>query len=212
MAIFIDSADASDIRSAADLGWVSGITTNPTLLAQAGADPAEVLQALSESRLTPIFYQLIAPTLAEMHREAAMARDILEERLVLKLPPSELGFRFASEEQLIPCCPTAIFDPAQALLAREAGARYIAVYINRASRLMGDGLQLLEQISKVLDGSETEILAASLKNRPEVIAAHLAGAQHLTMPLAILRSLHENEHSRAALDSFNKKGVGLEPK
>lgn len=209
MSIFIDSAVQSDIQRAAKFGWVKGVTTNPSLLAAAGGDVDSNLLWLKDSGLSPIFYQLRSQDLDHMHKEAAKARDILGEHLVLKLEPSELGFRFAADEQLIPCCPTAIFSTAQALLAAQAEARYIAVYVNRASKLMGDGITLLSEIAEVLEGSSTEILAASLKSNDEVVAAHLAGAQHLTMPLNVLEGLAENEHSLAAIQSFKDNGVGL---
>ena len=111
-----------------------------------------------------------------------------------------------------PCCVTAIFDPAQALVAREAGARYIAVYVNRATKQLGDGLALVGELAKVLAGSQTEILAASLKSTKEAVDSFLAGAQHITVPLELLVSFSTHPLSMQTVEQFNAEGVGIRSK
>ncbi len=210
MSIFIDSANLTHIQRATELGWVKGITTNPLLLAQAGTDIATVLRSLKSFSSGPIFYQLTSTTFDSMLNEAHQALAILEEQLVVKLVPSELGFKVCSElSSRMPCCPTAIYSPAQALIAREAGAQYIAVYVNRASRLMGNGIQLVNELAEVLSGSHTELLAASLKSPAEAASAFTAGAQHLTLPYKTLMAMSNHELSEAAIKEFGESGSGL---
>ncbi len=210
MSIFIDSANLQHIQAVSDKGWVSGVTTNPLLLAQAGMPTDSLLPAIKQLSTGPVFYQLMSTNFEQMIAEAYHVREILDKQLVLKLPPNDLGFQVCAQlSSKFACCPTAIYAPAQALIARETGAQYIAVYVNRASRLMGDGVQLVLDIAAVLAGSNTELLAASLKSPVEAVAAVTAGAHHLTLPYETLIQMTKHELSTAAIDDFQKNGVGL---
>jgi transaldolase len=130
---------------------------------------------------------------------------------VVKLLPTMEGFAFAAHHaQGVPCCITAVYSPAQALAAREAGAIQVAVYVNRYSRLGGDGVRLVEEIALALRGSSTGILAASLKSPEEAVAAVLAGASHLTLPFETLKAMIENPLSKETIENFQREGVGLQ--
>ena len=210
MAIYIDSANLDEVTQALDLGWVKGITTNPLLLAKEGTEIPAQLETLRHLAAGSVFYQLVSETFQDMINEADRALEILEDKLVLKLPPTDLGFKVCSELSIrVPCCPTAIYSPAQALVAAEAGAQFIAVYVNRASKLMGDGVGLVRSIAEVLDGTRTEILAASLKSPEEAVNAIKAGAHHLTLPFSTLTQMTGHELSDAAVQEFRSTGKGL---
>ncbi len=212
MSIFIDSSNPSHVKTAMDSGWVTGVTTNPLILAQSELEPAEILKHLKTFCSGSIFYQLTSTTFEAMITEAHQALDILEKQLVVKLPPHDLGFRVCAElSSRMSCCPTAIYSPAQALIAREAGAQYIAVYVNRATRLLGDGIALVNELSAVLKNSRTELLAASLKSPTEAVAASVAGAQHLTLPYDTLIAMSGHELSADAIKQFQDDGAGLLP-
>ena len=88
--------------------------------------------------------------------------------------------------------------------------RYIAVYVSRATKLSGDGLSLITEISRVLQGSHTQILAASLKSPLEASSAILSGADHLTMPFDVLSAFTHHKHSEDAVNNFNANGSGLQ--
>ena len=210
MAIYLDSAKLEEARQAKELGWVRGVTTNPTLMAKARM-PAEVtLKALAQLNFSQVFYQLVSQDLDAMLVEACEAAGLVRQGLTLKIPPTENGFRFVAQHgDKFPCCVTAIFDPAQALVAREAGARYIAVYVNRATKQLGDGLALVKDLAKVLAGSQTEILAASLKSAKEAVDAFLAGAQHITVPCDLLSRLSNHPLSTETMEQFNTEGAGI---
>jgi transaldolase len=210
MAIYIDTVNMNEAKYAQSLGWVHGVTTNPLLLARTGGDPRDVLIALAQLNFKQLFYQLVSPTLESMYQEAQSISAIVEDALVLKVPPTEAGFQFVSRYgNVIPCCVTAVYSPAQAIVAGEAGARYIAVYVNRATRLMGDGLQLVQGIAGVLRGYGTEIIAASLKSTEEACASLAAGAHHLTLPHDVLESLITNPLSEMAVAEFKADGIGI---
>ena len=199
-----------DARQAKNLGWVYGVTTNPTLMAKAGIAPEVVLRELAALEFHQVYYQLVSQNMEDMLIEARIAAEIVKNGLICKIAPTENGFRFVAKYgNEIPCCVTAIFDPAQALVAREAGARYIAVYVNRATKQLGDGPALVRDLANVLAGSQTEIVAASLKSTKEAVDAFVAGAQHLTVPFEVLMGLSTHPLSEQTIEQFNAEGIGL---
>lgn len=210
MAIYLDSAIIEEARQTKKLGWAYGVTTNPTLMAKAGDTPEVVLRELAALEFHQVYYQLVSQNMEDMLIEASRAAEIVKNGLICKIAPTENGFRFVAKYgNEIPCCVTAIFDPAQALVAREAGARYIAVYVNRATKQLGDGLALVRDLAKVLAGSPTEIVAASLKSTKEAVDAFVAGAQHLTVPFDVLIGLSTHPLSEQTIEQFNAEGIGL---
>lgn len=209
MGIFIDSAILSEVEAAKSMGWVHGVTTNPALLAKAGGEPERVLASLSSLDLGLLFYQLVSPDLEGMHQEKERAGKSVGQGLVLKVPPTQTGFRFVGECTEHPCCVTAVFSPAQALVARESGAQFVAVYVNRATTLLGDGLKLVRDVAAVLQDSDTEIVAASIKSSEEACEAYSAGAGHLTLPHDVLTSLINHPLSEQTLKDFNNHGIGV---
>ncbi len=212
MSIFVDTADIEQAKAAKEFGWVSGITTHPVLLAEANDTSTDTIQQLAGVKMGFLFYQLVSTCVEDMIKEAHQAREIVGEQLVLKIPPTKQGFQVIPLlPPEIPCCITALYSIAQAVVARELRVRYIAVYVNRATKLLGDGLSLLTDMAKTLEGSPTQILAASIKSSEEASAAILAGADHLTLPFDILQTLMSHEHSEEAVRQFNSNGSGIQP-
>ena len=209
MAIFIDSAVITEVESARSLGWVRGVTTNPLLLAKSGCDARTVLTGLARLGIGSVFYQLVSPTLDGMQQEMKQAAKIVGPALVLKVPPSQVGFQFVARCSDFPCCITAVYSPAQAMIAREVQARYVAVYVNRATRLMGNGFQLVKQVAEILRHSSTEIIAASIKSSEEACESLSAGAHHVTLPYEILTRLIAHPLSEQTIAEFQVNGVGI---
>jgi transaldolase len=211
MTIFIDSAIYQEALEALSAGWVDGVTTNPLLLAQAPEPPATVLKSLASLSPGVLFYQLMSTTQEEMLAEARQAHLLLDEVLVLKLLPTWEGFSFAARyAPEFKCCVTAVYNPAQALAARQAGAQYVAVYVNRATQLGGNGIEMVREIARILEGSRTEILAASLKTPEQASQAFTAGATHLTMSLEVIKSLVADPFSDEAIKDFLQRGAGIQ--
>jgi transaldolase len=209
MAIYIDSAVLREVEAARSLGWVHGVTTNPLLLAKAGGEARNVLASLACLEMGPLFYQLVSPTLDGMYKEMELAAKVVGSALVLKVPPTQSGFQFVNQCPDVPCCVTAVFSPAQALIASETKARYIAVYVNRATRLMGDGLRLVREVAEILKHTRTQIVAASVKSSEEACASLSAGAHHLTLPYEVLMSLIQHPLTEQTVAEFQSNGVGL---
>ncbi len=205
--IYLDSAIITDAKLAREYGWVKGITTNPTLLAKSNLSPEETLQQLAILSPGELYYQLTATDAETMIIEGRKAYELIGEKTVLKIPATTLGFQVtATLSPDIPCAVTAIYSGAQTAIAKEAGAKYAIAYVNRATRLLGDGLALVRDMAQLLEGSDTEILAASLKSPQEAAAALQAGAHHLTIPLDILTAMATHELSKKTVTEFNEKG------
>lgn len=210
MALYLDSAVIFEAEIASKMGWVKGITTNPTLLTKSDNPPETTLKKLAALTSGPVFYQLMASDLAGMLAEGRKAYEIIGEQAVLKIPATPVGFAaVACLSPEITCSVTAIYSAAQAAVAREAGAKIAIAYVNRATRLLGDGIALVRDMKSVLSGSDTRILAASIKSPLEAAASLQAGAHHLTLPLAMLQLMATHEFSEKTVEEFAANGIGL---
>lgn len=208
--IYLDSAMVEEAQTAVAMGWVKGITTNPTLLNKSDRSPEDCLQQLSAICPGELYYQLCTNDFESMIHESHRAVKIVGEKLVLKIPATELGFRVTAHlSGEIDCSVTAIYSPAQAAIAVEAGAKYAIAYVNRATRLLGDGLGLVQSMAQIVKGSKTEILAASIKSPEEAAATLLAGAHHLTLPMNILQAMTSHELSIKTVTDFAQQGTGI---
>jgi transaldolase len=210
MALYLDSASVEDARRAMELGFVRGITTNPALMAKTGRHPQDVIGELCEICSGTVFYQLTAPTVAEREAEArrfAALRPNVGLKIPCTLENLALAARLADEDFTVGL--TAIFSAAQVYLACEAGARYVLPYVNRSTRLLGDGLALVREMRAVIDAcpSPTEILAASVKSPEEAVATVRAGAHHLTLPLAVIEAMGVHPLSEQTIAEFAQAGA-----
>lgn len=210
MSIFLDSASISDAKAIVNLGWAAGITTNPLLLAQSELAPRDTLQQLAKLSPGLVFYQLTSVNLEDMQSEAWLAREILGDKTALKIPATGVGFQaLASLAKEIPCAMTAVFSPAQALVACSTGARFVIIYVNRSTKLLGDGLAFTKKVANVIAGTRVELLAASLKSPQEAVEAVQAGAHHITLPLPILLLMVEHPFSLQSVEEFVRLGKGI---
>ena len=205
MAILLDSASLDDAAAAARLGFVRGITTNPALMARETKEPLAHLARLLEAFPGgPICYQPTRSSYAEMAEQARAAAALAPDRVVAKLPATLEAITLAVElrEEGIDSALTAVYSPAQALLAHEAGCMWIIPYVDRAARHSA-GAVVVEQaaILEQLD-SPTRILAASLKTAPQVVESILDGAHDITAPLDVLRALPAHPLTESAVREF----------
>lgn len=211
MAFYLDSAIVSQAQKAAEWGWVKGITTNPTLLTRSEYPPETTLLNLAASMPgAPIFYQLTAPDVENMLREADRARKLLSGRLVVKIPATTAGFAACarlSTQMMVAI--TTVYHPAQAMAASAAGAQYLIFYHDRALRRLEDGHQLASELVRALSGTSTQLIAASIKSMEEIYAVRMAGVTHLTAPFEILEQIGEYEPTLKDVENFQETGSGL---
>lgn len=208
MAFYLDSASPDDVRRAVDLGFIAGVTTNPKLLARVDRPVEDVLPALCDALGEDgvVFYQLAASSVAEREAEAHRVAALQPGRIGLKVPCTTENLAMLPRliaDGLI-CAVTAVFSAHQTLLACAVGAVYVIPYVNRATRQLGDGIELVEAMASVCEvtGASTEILGASFQNLTEVVQAVQAGADHVTIPLGLLETLGEHPLSERAIEDF----------
>jgi transaldolase len=212
MSLYLDSALPQEAQRAAALGFVEGITTNPTLLAKVEPPARELIPELCQFVPGTVFYQLReeTPDLRQAEGEEMLA--LVPGQVGLKIPCSlenlRLAAYFARRDHVVGV--TAIFHPAQVLLACAAGARYVLPYVNRSTRLLGDGPRLLQEMREVIEtcGAEVEIIAASIKTPEEAVQTALAGAHHLTLPLTVIEAMADHELSTRAIEAFAEADLG----
>jgi len=209
MGLFLDSARIEEVRQAVELGYLAGVTTNPTIMAKAKGEPKDIIRQICLIAPGPVFYQVTAKMVAEREREGREFFGISPEKVVLKIPATTENMALIAKlSRDIPCAATAVYSGHQTLVACEAGARYLIPYVNRATRLLGDGCRLVAEMAAVIraTGKPVEILAASIKSAEEATQAVLAGANHLTLPMDILLSLGNHPLSDAAIEEFGRAG------
>ena len=209
MTLFLDSAVAAEARQAMALGFVSGITTNPTLMAKVEGRPFDIIAELADICPGPVFYQLTSPTVVE--REAEARRVLaLRPNIALKIAMTTenlaLAAKFAGEGVKVGM--TASYSAAQTYLSCQANVTYSIAYVNRSTRLQGDGLALVAEMRAVIDAgrTSTEILVASLKSPAEVVQAVIAGAHAVTVPLALMLEMGNHPLSDLAIEEFARAG------
>lgn len=213
MALLIDSADITDIRRALGLGFVTGVTTNPSLVAKTGQPGMAVLQEILGLTSGPVFFQVTAGTAEGRAEQAREISRLAPQQIHVKIPATTENIALAAHlrKEGIQCALTAISSPAQAYLASLAGATYIAPYVNRLTHSLGDGVAVVRKCAAILLGSRTRILAASLKSVDEVVETLLAGAHDITIPLDLILSLGEHELSQKAIEEFAAAGQAAGP-
>ena len=203
MALFLDSALLDEARQAASLGFLAGATTNPSLIAKAGRPAREVISDLCATLTGIVFHQVLAAPGPALEEEIDTFRQI-SERVAFKLPCTLDYARVAHglSRQGVVCAMTAVYSPAQAYLAAQAGAAYAIPYVNRATRYCGSGPALVAEIAAILEGAECQILAASLKSPAEVVETLLAGAHHVSLPWDVLAAMAQHHLTDLALEEF----------
>ncbi len=211
MKFFIDSADLDAIAELADIGLVDGVTTNPSIIAKSGRDFKEVIAEIC--KLTPghVSAEVVATDADNMIKEGRILRKIAD-NVCVKLPLTMDGLKACNtlSKEEIPTNVTLCFSPNQALLAAKVGATYISPFIGRLDDITLDGLELIEDIRTIYDnyGFETEILAASIRNVNHVKDCALIGADVITAPPNVVKSLSNHVLTDKGLAAFLKDWEG----
>lgn len=209
MKFFIDTANLDQIREAAALGVLDGVTTNPSLMAKEGiCGDQEILdhyRAICEIVDGDVSAEVIATDFEGMVREGEILAA-LHKNIVVKVPIIEEGLkalRYFSDKGIRTNC-TLIFSAGQALLAAKAGATYVSPFIGRLDDVSTDGLQLIEQIRVIYDnyGFDTEILAASVRHSMHIMHCAEIGADVMTGPLKVIKGLLKHPLTDNGLAQF----------
>ena len=192
MKFFLDTANVNEIREAASLGILDGITTNPSLVAKEGRDFHQVLREIVSIVNGPISAEVTAADRESMLQEGrGLAR--IHSNIVVKVPLTKEGLQACKtlRSEGVNVNVTLFFSASQALLAAKADATYVSPFVGRLDDVSHDGMELIRTIRAIYDnyGFETQILAASIRHPLHVVEAALAGADVATMPYQVCLQL-----------------------
>jgi len=205
MKFFIDTANVQDIREAAELGLLDGVTTNPTLLSRESGNPQEILREITKIVDGPVSAEVTALDHAGMVREGLELRK-LADNIVVKIPMTVAGLKAlkALSGQGIQTNCTLVFNAVQALMAAKAGATYASPFVGRLDDIATDGMQLIEQCCTIYAnyGYETQVLVASIRHPIHVLKAALMGAHVATMPAKVISQLAAHPLTDIGLERF----------
>lgn len=193
MRIFLDTANLDEIRYGARLGVVSGVTTNPSLVAKEGTSDYRT-RVLEICRIIdgPISAEVVSTDVRGMLEEARRIAS-WHPNVVVKIPSTEQGFEAISllSKEGIKINQTLCFSVNQALLGAQAGSSYVSPFVGRLDDIGHDGMALVAEMVSIfrLQGISTQVLAASLRHPLHVVAAAKAGAHVATIPHKILTAM-----------------------
>lgn len=205
MEYFIDSASIEEIKEAASLGVLDGVTTNPSLVAKTGKPFAAVAKEICEFVKGPVSLEVVGTTAEDMVREAKELRRF-GSNVVVKIPMMSEGLkavkRLSSEG--IPTNVTLIFQPLQALLAAKAGASYVSPFIGRLDDIGQNGLDVVRDILTIFRqyNLKTKVLAASVRHPTHVLECAKMGADVVTLPVKVVHQLTKHPLTDSGLKTF----------
>ena len=189
MKLFIDTANVDEIRAAAELGVICGVTTNPSLIAREGRVFEEVIKEITTIVDGPISAEVTAMDVDGMVAEAKALVKI-HENIVIKIPMTLEGLKATKQLAAlgIKTNVTLIFSATQALLAARSGATYVSPFVGRLDDISDSGIDLVANISEIfsIHGIETEIISASIRGPQDVTDSALAGAHIATIPYKVI--------------------------
>lgn len=207
MRIFLDTAIIEEVRQASRLGVISGVTTNPTLMARAGstdyeATIKEIASIIPGPISTEVVVEGVEPMLQQAREMAAWAPNV-----VIKIPVNADGLEVTSilASENIKVNMTLCFSANQALLAALSGAAYISPFVGRLDDIGQDGMQLVEEILDIYDNYpdiNTEVIAASIRHPEHCLRAAGAGAHIATIPYDVLTKMIQHPMTDAGISRF----------
>lgn len=189
MKFFIDTANLTEIEEAAALGVISGVTTNPSLIAKEKRDFKTVVAEIAALVKGPISAEVVGTSFGEMLPEARELAKI-SDNIVIKVPLNAEGLKTVKvlTAEGIKTNVTLIFSANQALLAARAGASFVSPFVGRLDDISEDGMELVRTIADIftIHDIDTEIIAASIRHPLHVTQAALAGAHIATVPYKVI--------------------------
>ncbi len=206
MKFFIDTANIEEIREVSEWGILSGVTTNPSLIAKEGRDLKEVINEIVSIVDGPISAEVVAEKAEDMVRDGEALANI-HENIVIKVPMTDEGLKAIktfSEKGIKTNC-TLIFSANQALLAARAGATFVSPFLGRMDDIGNVGMTLINEIVQIFDihGIDTEIIAASIRHPIHVTEGALEGAHIATIPYKVLKQMLKHPLTDIGIEKFN---------
>lgn len=207
MKFFIDTANVEHIKKANDMGVISGVTTNPSLIAKEGRDFNEVIREIASIVDGPISGEVKATTTnAEGMIEEGRQIAALHPNMVVKIPMTPEGLKAVKtlSKEGIKTNVTLVFSATQAILAAEAGASYVSPFLGRLDDISQPGVDLIRTIAEIFGiyGYKTEVIAASIRNPIHVTDCALAGADIATVPYSVIEQMTKHPLTDQGIEKF----------
>jgi len=207
MKYFIDTANVEEIRKAAELGIIDGVTTNPSLIAKEGRVFEEVIREITEIVDGPISAEVVSLDPEGMVKEADELVKI-HENIVIKVPMTAEGLKATSmlSAKGIKVNVTLVFSATQALAAAKAGAAFVSPFVGRLDDIGAEGMELIEEIMYIFKsyGVRAEVIVASIRNRNHLTQAAMAGADIATIPYKVLMDSLKHPLTDQGIEKFLK--------
>ncbi len=210
MEYMLDTANIKAIKHCNEFYPLAGVTSNPSIIAKENKDFWKIIKEI-RSIIGPdkiLFAQTVQKTADKIVEEAKLLNEKSGGEFCVKIPISEEGLKatMALKKLGIKVLMTAIFTPAQALVAAKAGADYVAPYVNRLDNILGDGCNVVAEIVKQFKiyNLECKVLAASFKNAEQVHRCALAGCHVITVSESILKAVINYPMTDSAIEGFEK--------
>ncbi len=205
MKIFIDTANIQEIQEINEMGFLSGVTTNPTLIAKEGRDYHQVIQEICAIVNGPISAEVISMDYHTMIKEG-QELAALHPQVVIKVPLSEKGLKVVHTFSSLGIATNAtlVFSAHQALLAARSGASFVSPFLGRVDDVGNSGLILLEDIMTVFDQYllDTEVIAASIRHPLHVLECARRGAHIATIPYSVIKQMIKHPLTEAGIERF----------
>lgn len=206
MKLFIDTANVDEISEIAQWGVLSGVTTNPSLIAKEGRNFQEVVKEICSIVDGPISAEVVSMDAEGMVKEAQELSKI-HPNIIIKVPMMEEGLKavkILESEKNIKTNVTLTFSANQALLAAKAGASFVSPFIGRIDDIGHDGVEVVADTVQVFaqHGIETEIIAASIRHPLHVLEVAKAGSDIATVPYNVLKKMVKHPLTDAGIDKF----------
>ncbi|HHZ82973.1 MAG TPA: fructose-6-phosphate aldolase [Nitrospirales bacterium] len=205
MKLFLDTGLIDEIKAANDLGFLDGVTTNPSLVAKAGIKHEDLLKEICAIVDGPISAEVLSVTAPEMLKEGRELAKI-HDNIVVKCPLIPEGLKATKQFKAegIRVNVTLCFSPAQALLAAKAGAWCVSPFIGRLDDVSTEGMNLIDQIVTIYQNYdyETQVLVASVRSPQHVVDAAMIGGDICTMPFGIFNQLVKHPLTDIGLEKF----------
>lgn len=205
MKFFIDTANIDEIKEAADLGILDGVTTNPSLVSKEGRNFQELLQEIIKIVDGPISAEVVSTEYDGIIKEATELAKI-HKNIVVKVPLIKEGLKAVKtlSDEGIKTNVTLCFSPSQALMAAKAGATYISPFVGRLDDISHEGMDLVADIVQIYEnyGYATQVLVASIRHPLHLVDAARMGAHVATMPFAVINKLFNHPLTDIGLEKF----------
>lgn len=207
MKFFIDTASVNEIREAASIGLLDGVTTNPSLIAKEGKPFKETILQICNVVDGPVSVEVTALDSGGMCSQGQEYAG-WHKNVVVKLPTTKEGLKACKclTGQGIKTNLTLCFSPTQALLVAKAGATYVSPFVGRLDDISHDGMAVIRDIVQIYNnyGYKTQVLVASVRHPLHVVEAAKAGAHVATIPFKVIELMYKHPLTDRGLEAFLK--------